>query len=116
MSAEVQFDAPAGRNGAERGAENLAKVQATAARLLEAGPAERIAGQVNKQWFCREAAVDPQCLKRSRNPKCAEAFEAYDAADKDRWLTRLEVRQLEADKKAAIREEDARKDDTIVML
>lgn len=104
------------RNGAERGAENLARVQAAVARLLEAGPAERIAGQINKQWFAREAAIDTQSLKRSRNPRCAAAFEVYDAADKERWLTRIEARRIDDDNKQTARTRDSEKDDLILGL
>lgn len=104
------------RNGADLGSENLAKLQAAAARLLEVGPAERLAGQINKQWFCREAGLDAQCLKRSRNPRCADAFELYDTADKERWLSRLEVREIEAESKAATKRKDDLKDDLILTL
>ncbi len=105
-----------GRSGAELGSENLAKVTETAARLLGLGPAERVAGQINKQWFSREAGVDPQCLKQSRNPRCAEVFASYDADDKVRWLTRLEMRELEADQKLAGKRQDELKDDLILTL
>ena len=102
--------------GAGRGSENLARLTTAIARLLEAGPANRVAGQLNRQWLGREANIDPQCLKRSRNPKCADAFEAYDTADRARWSGGLEARRLDAERKAVTREADDRNENLILEL
>ena len=105
-----------GDTGAGRGAGNLARLREAFARLLEAGPAERVGGRVNRQWLGREAGVDPQCLRRGRNPGCADAFEKYEADDAERWLAVADVRKLEAERKAAARKEDDRNEDLILEL
>ena len=99
-------------SGPARGAANLERIRAAVARLVDAGPAERVGGRVNRQWFGREAGVDPQCLRRGRNPGCADAFEAYDAADRERWT----ARRLGPEPKPAAAPADDRREDLILEL